>query len=100
MADFKHLIRSSENKYSNLYFLQDDPDTSRKLAGVFDVPENETPLVCTTESTSALSLSFEKNVLITESTICIKDKKEHVSHIPIQKLTTPILSLAKDQKKR
>lgn len=92
MADFKHLIRSSESKYSNLYFLQDDPDTSRKMAGVFDVPENETPLVCTTESTSALSLSFEKNVLITESTICIKDKKEHASHIPLQKLYSVFIS--------
>ncbi|MDD6550426.1 MAG: hypothetical protein PUF16_01410 [Lachnospiraceae bacterium] len=96
MADFRRIIRSSENKYSNLYFLTDD-ETSEQIAAAFDIPEFETALVCTAGSTSGLSLS--RNVLVSDQNIYLLDGKKTVVHIPLQKLYSVFISYENTRKK-
>ena len=92
MADFRQLIRASERKYPNLNYMKDESETSRELAGVFGVSENETPLVCTVQKADDLSLSFNKNVLITDTFVLIKDGSNPVMRMPLSQLHCVLIS--------
>jgi hypothetical protein len=99
MADFRQLIRASERKYPNLNYLTEDSETSRELAGVFGVSENETPLVCTIQRAKDLTPSFSKDVLITDTFVLIKDGDKPVMRMPLSQLHCVLISYNSRQKK-
>lgn len=99
MTDFKDLIISAENKYNFLYFFNGKQDNEKQLACLFDVPETEIPHLCTTGSTSELSLTSRKNVLLTESTIYYKNGNNASVSIPFSKLDSFYISFDTAHKK-
>ncbi|MQN00579.1 MAG: hypothetical protein DUD27_06200 [Lachnospiraceae bacterium] len=99
MADFRQLIRASEREYPNLNYLKEDSETSRELAGVFGVSENEIPLVCTAQKANDLALSIGKNVLITDTSVLIKDGEGPVMRMPLSRLYSVLISYKSRKKK-
>ncbi|MGN0241958.1 MAG: hypothetical protein ACI4CS_09755, partial [Candidatus Weimeria sp.] len=99
MADFRQLIRASERKYPDLNYLTDDSETSRELAGIFGVSENETPLVCTASGPNDLSFSMGRNVLITDTFVLIKDGEKPLLRFPLTQLHCVLISYNSRQKK-